>query len=397
MSVSAASPQALSTAATATPAWKNPSCWVSPGAKGTRISTRPGSTRSSTAWKVLIRPCRAKLPRTRRSKSGSGGCGRAGTVGGYDATGWSDRRLRPGADAGTIGVCTASSARPSSGSTWSAGVAAPRRRGCSGGRSGCVPTTCRCWTRCTGRRPPATRCGCGCRRRSAEGPTCSPCWRGRRGRRRIRGRCWSSCPPRPSARWTGCCDSSATDVFDWLTGPAPEEAVVPAGQGTLALVSDAVVAGYAAGQLAPADRRTLIGPWLAAVRRLGDRPVDFGPRDATIHGLLARLARATPRDRARLGLACDALRTGPQPWASAMHRATWVAHLTDRVRAGAAGQLGAVAALQAGGLTPTECAAGTWNAVSAAVAALTVADLVGDEELGTLLDPVATALEIRLP
>ncbi|HLZ37621.1 MAG TPA: hypothetical protein VKP64_07635 [Mycobacteriales bacterium] len=125
--------------------------------------------------------------------------------------------------------------------------------------------------------------------------------------------------------------------------------------------------------------------------------MDFGPRDATIHGLLARLARATPRDRARLGLACDALRTGPQPWASALHRATWVAHLTDRVRAGAAGQLGAVAALQAGGLTPTECAAGTWNAVSAAVAALTVADLVGDEELGTLLDPVATALEIRLP
>src|SRR5512144_428205 len=85
MSVSAASPQALSTAATATPAWKNPSCWVSPGAKGTRISTRPGSTRSSTAWKVLIRPCCAKLPRTRRSKFGSGGCGRAGT-------GWRVRR-----------------------------------------------------------------------------------------------------------------------------------------------------------------------------------------------------------------------------------------------------------------------------------------------------------------
>jgi hypothetical protein len=193
------------------------------------------------------------------------------------------------------------------------------------------------------------------------------------------------------------------DVFDWLTvDPVTEPAVAAAaavrtGQGTVALVSDAVVAGYAAGHLAPTDRRTLISPWLAAVRRIGERPVDLGPADATIHGLLARVARATPRDRARLGLACDALRSGPQPWAAAMHRATWVAHLTDRVRAGAAGQLAAVAALHAAGVTATECAAGAWNAVSAGVAALTVADLLGDEELRTLLDPVAGALEIRLP
>jgi hypothetical protein len=182
------------------------------------------------------------------------------------------------------------------------------------------------------------------------------------------------------------------DVFDWLAEPTTADLDECRGRGTVALVSDAIAAGYAADHLAPAERRALTAPWTAAVRRLGDRAVDLGPGGAALRELLARLARATPGDRARIGMAADPVQRHPGPWARAMHTATWAAYLADRFRGAAAAQLAAVVAVRACGVTAEEAAAGTWNAVSAAVAALAVADLIPREQLNTLLGPVTSAL-----
>ena len=53
------------------PACRNPCCCVSSARNRRVTSTSPGATRSSAAPSVPMAACRAKLDRTRRSKSGS--------------------------------------------------------------------------------------------------------------------------------------------------------------------------------------------------------------------------------------------------------------------------------------------------------------------------------------
>lgn len=74
-------------------------------------------------------------------------------------------------------------------------------------------------------------------------------------------------------------------------------------------------------------------------------------------------------------------------WAPAMHRATWAMSLTGRLRLAADAQLAAVVACAAAGLTRSDAARGTWNAVAGVVAARLAADLLPDEDLDVLLAP----------
>jgi hypothetical protein len=76
-----------------------------------------------------------------------------------------------------------------------------------------------------------------------------------------------------------------------------------------------------------------------------------------------------------------------QDWATAMHSASWAVHLSGRVRAAAAAQLQLVVAVHDAGVPVADLAAGCWNALSGAVQALLVSDLVDRETGERLLEP----------
>jgi hypothetical protein len=71
-----------------------------------------------------------------------------------------------------------------------------------------------------------------------------------------------------------------------------------------------------------------------------------------------------------------------------VHNASWAAHLSGRTRAAAAAQMQAVIAVQRGGFSAQECAAGAWNLVSGAVHAMIVADLLADVDHLALTEPL---------
>jgi hypothetical protein len=68
-----------------------------------------------------------------------------------------------------------------------------------------------------------------------------------------------------------------------------------------------------------------------------------------------------------------------------VHEATWAAYLSGRVAAAAAAQLHRVGAVRAAGISLDDIASGLWNAVSGAVSALVVADLLDDVSCDLLL------------
>ena len=68
-----------------------------------------------------------------------------------------------------------------------------------------------------------------------------------------------------------------------------------------------------------------------------------------------------------------------------MHEATWAAYLSGRVAAAAAAQLHLVSAVRSAGVSLDDVAAGFWNAVSGAVGAMVVYDLLDDVSCDLLL------------
>jgi hypothetical protein len=70
-----------------------------------------------------------------------------------------------------------------------------------------------------------------------------------------------------------------------------------------------------------------------------------------------------------------------------MHSASWAVYLSGRVRAAAAAQLQLVVAVHDAGVPVAEVAAGCWNALSGAVQALLVRDLLDVETGQQLLGP----------
>jgi hypothetical protein len=106
---------------------------------------------------------------------------------------------------------------------------------------------------------------------------------------------------------------------------------------------------------------------------------DLGPYGGDVRDLLDGVrAGGRAGDPYRLGVLTRAHPVGE--WSRAMHVASWAVELSGRTRPAAAAQLLAVLALAAAGFTADDCAGGVWNALSGAVTARLVADLLPDAE-----------------
>jgi hypothetical protein len=162
-----------------------------------------------------------------------------------------------------------------------------------------------------------------------------------------------------------------------------DEATLEAAAGVLA---DAAVGHWAAEVLPPLVRRELVTPYARAVRR--PAAADPGPAGAVLTGLLADLRALDESGRARWRAAVDEGRSGHRSWATAMHEASWAAHVSGRTRALATAQLHAVLAFLDAGFTARDGAAGLWNAVAGCVQGVTMADLLDGDATAVLLAPL---------
>jgi hypothetical protein len=184
------------------------------------------------------------------------------------------------------------------------------------------------------------------------------------------------------------------DVLDWTWRDGRQS---PSAARATAVVCDAVVAGYLRDLLPVPTRRRLAAGWLAALRLLPARPVDLGPQHRDVHALLTRVRALDRAATRRLAAAVERTRGENLAWAAAVHSSAWAVHLSGRVRAAAAAQLALVQAVDAGGISIGERAAGTWNLLSGALQALLVRDLIDTTTGHRLLGPYIAALgPIRL-
>ncbi|RBY92205.1 hypothetical protein DQ244_07880 [Blastococcus sp. TBT05-19] len=161
------------------------------------------------------------------------------------------------------------------------------------------------------------------------------------------------------------------------------------------VLADAAVGYWAAGVLPPLVRRDLT----AAFDRAQDAgPLvtpagwQLGPAEDDLMTFLAAVRDLDDAGRTRWRLAVDEGRSAQRPWATAMHEASWAAHVSGRTRALAAAQLLAVQAFLDGGFDLRDGAAGVWNAVAGCVQAVVMADLLGEESAAVLVAPRERAL-----
>ncbi|MGY1744727.1 hypothetical protein [Blastococcus sp. SYSU D00695] len=155
------------------------------------------------------------------------------------------------------------------------------------------------------------------------------------------------------------------------------------------VLGDAVVGAFASDVLPPLVRRQLTGP-LALATAAGIVPPaepDLGPAGPEVTAFLAGIAASDDAARARWRRAVDQGRLERRPWATAMHEASWAAHVSGRLRVLAAAQLLAVRAFGDGGFDGRDGAQGAWNAVAGVVQALTMRDLLDTTALSVLLAP----------
>ncbi|MGY1682795.1 hypothetical protein [Geodermatophilus sp. SYSU D01176] len=155
------------------------------------------------------------------------------------------------------------------------------------------------------------------------------------------------------------------------------------------VLADAAVGSWAAGVLPPLVRRQLIGPFLLATATgVPTTPeLDLGPATGELSELLTGLRTLDDAGRARWMAAVDDARAGRRPWATAMHEASWGAHVSGRTRTLATAQLLAVRAFLDAGFDTSAAAAGAWNAVAGCVQGIVMADLLGADALAVLLAP----------
>jgi hypothetical protein len=157
------------------------------------------------------------------------------------------------------------------------------------------------------------------------------------------------------------------------------------------VLSDAALGYWAAGVLPPLVRRELTGPFDAVRERgtvaLPEIGADLGPAAEPLAELLEGIRSLDEAGRARWRAAVDEGRADHRPWASAMHEASWAAHVSGRLRALAAAQLHAVQAFLDGGFDLHDGAAGAWNAVAGCVQGIAMGDLVDDASLAVLRAP----------
>lgn len=146
----------------------------------------------------------------------------------------------------------------------------------------------------------------------------------------------------------------------------------------------AVTAAY--GSVDQSDPRVneAVARWYRLHGRLPRRSVPLGPQQLQLAVLLARIQALQPHE---VHAILDAYhRHQPaQLWAPAVHEATWAAYLSGRVAAAAAAQLHLVSAVRSAGVSLDDVASGFWNAVSGAVSAMVVEDLLDDVSCDLLL------------
>jgi hypothetical protein len=155
------------------------------------------------------------------------------------------------------------------------------------------------------------------------------------------------------------------------------------------VLADAAVGAWAAAVLPPLVARQLTGPLAVAVATgVPTTPeLDLGPATGELSELLTGLRTLDDAGRARWMAAVDASRAARRPWATAMHEASWGAHVSGRTRTLAAAQLLAVRAFLDAGFGAPAAAAGAWNAVAGCVQGLVMADLLGSDALAVLCSP----------
>jgi hypothetical protein len=162
-----------------------------------------------------------------------------------------------------------------------------------------------------------------------------------------------------------------------------DEATAEAAAGVLA---DAAVGHWAAEVLPPLVRRELVAPFARAGRRPGGP--DLGPAGAQLTGLLGELRDLDEDGRGRWRTAVDEGRGDHRSWATAMHEASWAAHVSGRTRVLAAAQLQGVLAFLDAGFTARDGAGGVWNAVAGCVQGVAMADLLDAADTEVLLAPL---------
>jgi hypothetical protein len=155
------------------------------------------------------------------------------------------------------------------------------------------------------------------------------------------------------------------------------------------VLSDAAVGAWAAAVLPPLVRRQLTGPFLlAASTGVPTTPeLDLGPATGELSELLTGLRTLDGAGRGRWMAVVDASRAARRPWATAMHEASWGAHVSGRTRTLATAQLLAVRAFLDAGFDAAAAAAGAWNAVAGCVQGIVMADLLGSDALAVLCSP----------
>lgn len=178
---------------------------------------------------------------------------------------------------------------------------------------------------------------------------------------------------------------------DVLGSEHQDVAVLPtrAAEEAADVLADAAVGYWAAGVLPPLVRRELTAAFDRVIDAgaVTDRAADLGPATADVEALLGGLARLDSRGRAAWRDAVDEGRAEHRPWATAMHEASWAAHVSGRTRALATAQLLAVQAFLDGGFSVSDGASGCWNAVAGCVQGTVMADLLDEGSLGVLLAP----------
>jgi hypothetical protein len=157
------------------------------------------------------------------------------------------------------------------------------------------------------------------------------------------------------------------------------------------VLADAALGHWAAGVLPPLVRRELTGPFDRVLDRgLGTLPAVGAELGAAGHDVAELLDAVRVLDEAgRLAwrAAVDEARADHRPWATAMHEASWAAHVSGRTRSLAAAQLHAVQAFVDGGFGISDGASGTWNALAGCVQGTAMADLLEEGALAVLRAP----------
>ena len=183
-------------------------------------------------------------------------------------------------------------------------------------------------------------------------------------------------------------------VRDDVLGPEHRPAgELPADErdAAVGVLADAAVGYWAAGVLPPLVRRELTGPYDRAVERglVAVPPVDadLGPAAGELSGLLDGVRGLDDAGRAAWRAAVDEGRPERRPWATAMHEASWAAHVSGRTRALATAQLHAVQAFLDSGFDLHDGAAGVWNALAGCVQGLAMGDLLDEVSQAVLQAP----------